>query len=1384
MKDSAVSPVLLLSPARQRRLIDGLISRVADSRHEHTRLLAEQNAQHQDIEHALASQLAAVKQNCLQDRQSTLQQWDHAQEEAIAAYETATIKTRDGLRRVTGKYRKARNDQESVITGKVEKRVIAIENQYNQYKDQPKKKLASDVRRLDQMVAGGDTDLEWARHLTMRRLNRYLEVTQPKDPFAEFEEVAPTSVKEAEDLVQRQNRRLKSATKEMQKGFASAVVDSFYLPAAVAVFIVLWSITVLLMRPESTLLWMIGSVPAAGMFGMAIYGVLLIPLRKMTRKLHPLTERIRHSAEVAAKIGKRLSAKSCKQAEHELVERRKAQLADAKRWEVNQLAEVDEKIKTAQAAEQSSLDAQLERVESQFRSGFAELQQTMRQRADDVASNITETLSQTDSEAVQRIKATLQTHKHTLSSLSHRLNVGLKRGMMRIAAANDLSQYRFPTWQEILTSPPPPHDSIDFLPIGQIRLGNRLKCQFDEALGYMHDDEAPDEANILSKIQVPEFMPLAIHRREHSGLIVETPPEKLDEAIDIAHQVLWRLLSGAVPGRAKVTLIDANSRGQHFAPFMALADHDPQLINHRVWTSGEQITQRLAELTHHVENVLQASLRDRFKRIEDYNEVAGSLAEPYHAIAAVGFPSGLSQESYSNLMSLIQSGARCGVFVILVVEQGKTWPVEMPLIDSNKLIRIVYDEDLSQKQTVGASEKQEIGSSHWLCKTAGLDDLEFWPAHAPPPGIRETLVRRIGKGALESSRVVVDLQSLLPNESIPESGATGSTDNGIAITIGSQGAGRTRSLLLGEGVRQHVLIAGKTGSGKSTLLHSIITAGTAQYTPDQLQFYLLDFKKGVEFKVYADSGLPHARVIGIESEREFGRSVLQRLDAELTTRGEAFRDASVQELGEFRAKCPDTLMPRIILIVDEFQELFTRDDSLAGDCTSLLDRLIRQGRSFGIHIILSSQSLAGANSLPRATLGQMAVRVAMQCSESDAALILADDNTAAKMLNRPGEAIYNDASGLIEGNYPFQVAWLAPDDHERMLQTIAQRDAFFAGRLDSPIVFEGNRPSRFTAKLANAALASVTSSDKVAGLLGESVELGPPTTLRFQSDTGRNAVVVSSPKMRVGIVGTFIASARTHTPDLKIALMDGSRADDGPSIADWVRECQVDADIIRSRDAEPNMISLAGLVAARVATESGKEIESPVEAKPDPFAGSFSLDGTSDSSAAAESNHAAGSSPDESSPGSETVAVSALRQAEDDGRPVLLIVDALDRLRDLRQSDTMDFSMEAKSRLTGSQAFQAVLRDGPAVGVFVLVTLPSAEVLSRWLPRQSQNDLELRLVGPINAADSSLLIDSPAASELSPATMILYDDADGRTTKFRICDPPTLAAIESLHSNS
>ncbi|MEM6779020.1 MAG: FtsK/SpoIIIE domain-containing protein [Planctomycetota bacterium] len=1350
MKDSVVSPILLFDPNRQRRLLDGLVDRVAASRHDLQKLRVESDLASETLEAQLSSQLAEVKSTCVADRATTLRQWDQAQEQAIASYEHATVQTRDALRRMSAKFRRLAAEAEANIDAKVEKRVTAIEHQYASHRDKPKEQLKRDLKQVETILGAGNADLQFARELTIRRLNRYLDLKTPPDVWEEFGETAPKTVRDAVDQIVRLNRRLSRVVVDMQSGLPSKIVDSFYLPAGVAVFIALWAFGALLSRADPLIWWMVAGVPVAGLIGFTMYLILMWPMRRMTRQLHPLSERIRLAAETSASTGKQIATQTSKSFAEDLLRRRDTHLAEARRWREEHLEESLAALKAQQDAEHLELTTRLEQIDEQFRVGFANLQTTMRQRADEVASDITNKLADTDLLVDQSRTQVAQHHRMTMESLTNRLQVGLHRGMNRMLAADDLLHYRFPPWTEMLRSPTEPHPSIDFLPLGNLRLGNRLRRRLDVAIGDVSETEhanprlatevswsgssdpdgspaqdvPDDEHRLLRNLKVPETMPLAMHRRRHSGLLIEVPKSRLNEGVAIAHQMLWRLLSAAPPGRAKLTLLDAVGRGQHFASFTALADYDPSIIHHRVWTTGETITQRLGELTQHVEDVLQASLRDRFTRIEDYNEVAGALAEPYHAVAAVGFPEGLSRESRSHLMSLIESGARCGVIVILVIDSDQPWPDDLAPLQSDRLLHVQFGTESSE-------EKNADSNGHWRCLTGRLGDIEFWPTPPPPPEIRDPLLRRIGKAAADESTITVPLRSLV-DESMPPA----SSADGIDITIGSQGAGRTLSLTLGHGVCQHVLIVGKTGSGKSTLLHSLITAGALRYRPDQLTFYLLDFKKGVEFKIYADHPIPQARVIGIESEREFGLSVLTRLDEELARRGEAFRDAGVGELADYRAARGDDSMPRILLVVDEFQELFTRDDALAADCTARMDRLVRQGRSFGIHIVLSSQSLAGANSLPRATLGQMAVRVALQCGQSDDALILSEDNHAARLLSRPGEAIYNDAGGLIEGNHPFQVAWLDTDDHVDLLDATTQRDRNHADDLGPPIVFEGNRPSRFSIELASAALQQAESGAALAGLLGEAVALGPPSMLSLQPMTGRNILIVAAQPMRLAVLTSLITSVKMYRPNAILQVFDGSRQGDAAgrdqeTLRQWIEGVSLDAKIISPRDAESEILSLAEEVDRRTAVADSESSEAFNDA------------------------------------------------------PMMVVVESLDRLRDLRQDDAYQFSLDADDSRRGDQAFQKVLRDGPTVGIFCVVTMASAETLSRWLPRQSHHDLEVRLVGSINASDSSLLLDSVVASELAAATMVHYDEADGRLTKFRLCDPPTSQQVaDSLARNA
>ena len=1294
MKDSSVSPVGLLHPSRQRQLLEALASRFADCAQQHARLRQEHQLQARIENSSLDNEKAATTEACRTQRREMLELWDASEEKLTANYELQELKLRRQLASVSQVFRKKLEEGLTAIDRKVEARKQAIEYQYEQRKGAPSEQREKETKEINLSLTPIAEELEWGRALTIRRLNRLPEVPPAATPEENMRELEPKTVRESLDTMYKLSRKCKGTVAEMHSGMASKIVDSFYLPAGVAVFLVLWAVLVLAFGPRPPWLLMVAGIPIALVIAFTIYGILLWPLRKMTRRLYPQAERIGEAANECAATGRQISATICTDSEKELLDRRNAHLANAETWQEKQKKELIESIGQQKQTASKKLTEAIEGGRSTYTSEFARVRAEMHEKAERLAQQISSAIAGADDSVNTARASSKELRRQQLDQLARRLKDGVSKGVNRISSTSDQVQHAYPPWDEVAASQSTkPH--LDFIPLGHFSINDRLR----ESLAKPSSENGTQEdfPNVFSGDDIPKQLPIALHRRVHSGVLIKAHQSQMDEAIKAAHHFLWRLLTGVQPSRAKLTLIDPLGRGQHFTSFMALADHDPTLVGHRVWTTDNKIEERLGELAHHVEDVLQTSLRDRFQRVEDYNEVAGAMAEPYRAVAAIGFPESLSRNGYKHLKALIESGLRCGIFTVMVVDKDRPWPIDMPMPVSDKLMNISVDQ-----------------SGAWTMEHEGLEELPVQLGQPPMPSISEGLIDRIGKGAVEASKVEIPLASILPDAT----NGSGSTDDGIEITVGSQGANRTIALSLGEGVCQHVLIAGKTGSGKSTLLHSIISSGAFHYRPDQLEFYLLDFKKGVEFKPYADQCVPHARVIGIESEREFGRSVLQRLDSELQIRGEKFRAAGAQEIGAYRAASGQQ-MPRIMLVVDEFQELFVRDDRLANDCSMLLDRLVRQGRSFGMHVVLSSQSLAGAYSLPRATLGQMAVRVAMHCSESDAALILSDDNTAARLLSRPGEAIYNDAGGLLEGNQPFQVAWLSSSDHRTMLQEIAKRDDSFNEKLGPPVIFEGNRPCRWTPALADAAIHvdNAAGPKALKGLLGEAVEIGPPLALELNRNAGRNVLMISPSEARAGIVSTLVSSIYKSHRDLGVVYFDGTRVDDGISLTPWFEEAGIPAEVLKVRDSENKIRELAEIVAGR-----DEEASDP---------------------------------------------------------PILVVIDPLERYRDFRQDDSFNFSLDNPGGGTSAAlALRDLMKDGPSVNVFTILCCNQPETLARWLPRQSHHDLELRVLGRLNASDSSMLIDSPAAAELTTATMLLYDDSEGRITKFRQCDPPDAGDVK------
>jgi len=647
------------------------------------------------------------------------------------------------------------------------------------------------------------------------------------------------------------------------------------------------------------------------------------------------------------------------------------------------------------------------------------------------------------------------------------------------------------------------------------------------------------------------------------------------------------------------------------------------------------------------------------------------------------------------------------------------------------------DDLINHCQTFRVSNGQVFPSGADILLTPDTG-VEFEALTPPESADYVRIVRQVGEASRDARRVEVSFTRIAPK---PDAVWEHSTAAGIDLPIGRAGAARLQFMRLGRGTSQHVLIAGKTGSGKSTLLHIVVTNLAMHYSPNEIQFYLIDFKKGVEFRTYAANHLPHARVIAIESDREFGLSVLERLDEVLQERGEEFRNRGVQDVPAFRREFPDEPMPRLLLLIDEFQEFFVAEDRVSSRAALLLDRLIRQGRAFGIHVVLGSQTLGGAYSLARSTLGQVAVRIALQCSESDAHLILSEDNSAARLLSRPGEAIYNDANGLLEGNHPFQIAWLDEQQRETMIEDLRAR------RVEPPVsdgrmvVFEGNvAPSielcqELHAWLTDATLPASTSGDTAAIWLGEPVAIASPTRVELRSAGGQNLLIVGQESDMADslLLMSILSMLRLHETS--------SRSTDRPGVC-LLHDGRDQDSLSQFQQAFPS--NAESMCSIRSGADS-EEVISDFHAR--------------------------------------------LVEREDvtnaaDFASELLIIRNIGQFRNLRkEEDEYSFGSygEAKTETTASRLTDIIKR-GPLVGLHVLIWSDSFSNAVRWLTTGLLREFENRIAFRMNATDSASLIDTPAASAMTPGRAILYRDQTGSTEKFRPFAWPSSVWLDEFHS--
>ena len=209
----------------------------------------------------------------------------------------------------------------------------------------------------------------------------------------------------------------------------------------------------------------------------------------------------------------------------------------------------------------------------------------------------------------------------------------------------------------------------------------------------------------------------------------------------------------------------------------------------------------------------------------------------------------------------------------------------------------------------------------------------------------------------------------------------------------------------------HMLIGGSTGSGKSVLLKLVLM----QCVKKGAKVYIADFKGGVDFPP-----IWHTKCSLLTDEKTLYK-VLVNITDELQNRKQILRTAGVANIDEYNRNAEKKLY-RIVFACDEIAEVLDKtglskqqkDEILKIE--SELSIIARQGRAFGIHLVLATQR-------PDAAIlnGQIRNNIDTRiCGRADNVLsqIILDNTDASDKIAKSSQGRFLTNSGKI-----FQAYW-------------------------------------------------------------------------------------------------------------------------------------------------------------------------------------------------------------------------------------------------------------------------------------------------------------------------------------------------------------------------
>ena len=378
-----------------------------------------------------------------------------------------------------------------------------------------------------------------------------------------------------------------------------------------------------------------------------------------------------------------------------------------------------------------------------------------------------------------------------------------------------------------------------------------------------------------------------------------------------------------------------------------------------------------------------AKALEEYGNVVKYNESKNRVEVPYDVVVVTDYQKCLNE--MRDIDALFENGHIGGIYFVLMNNLDFNSDRE---IDSLLALKDYY-------QVLDVENFGNYSKDAFIRCTPILDN----------PILAKACFNYINEGAElpQVTAATVDYDKML-------SGGFASIDKAMVIPVGSSEKGDLVDFTLDTVSHIHCFIIGQSGTGKSVFLHDVIIGAMAKYSPEELELYLMDFKiGGVEFNRYKNER--HVKALLVDnSDIQITLEILRDISNKMRERGKLLRASGVSNIVEYNQVNPDKKMPRIVFIADECHVMFptmnSKEAKLYREISEILQKIAKEGRSQGVHLILATQTIAQAE-ISSEILNNISDFYLLKCSPGDSERLVRGSVDMTSQL-KTGQVLHHD----------------------------------------------------------------------------------------------------------------------------------------------------------------------------------------------------------------------------------------------------------------------------------------------------------------------------------------------------------------------------------------